>query len=1340
MPETTGVRDTFAVRAKPPRPLWRRIVRIASRLLGAIVLLVVLAIAFLHTSWGKSVVRGRIESKLAAAVNGEVKLGSLDYSFMFGEIELGGLEIRDASGAPAISIAAITVDLDRSSVLDGAPVIDDLKIDGLEVSVVQTADGRSNLTGLFKPSDRKPLKQIRVARLAVSGTATLTRPDGTTIAVHELGLAGSLDARPAANELELVLARLGAKVAISKPGAPTKNLDVAIDSITLGRRPDALDVDVGKLAIGAVGIESLGAHLRLAGGQLRGDQSITIGKTRVDSKQLATLLGREVLLDDVAMDVTISGPEDKLVLHGVVRTRDTNLALDGTVDFSTPARPRYQLALVGKGRSIDVVVPRPGKRPLPAIETDMRLDLAGSGVSLVDLEAELGLVVGPTKVGAFAIEGLTAKAVATRGAYRLATFDARGLGFEITATGELAADQTVHGRVKLSGSPAHAMKVLAAAGIAIPPKVPPLQQLDLVVTASGKLDGELAVELEPTRIAIAGGAISLAGTARLDNKLVRDATAKLGLHSLDLATLARLAGRPPKVLGSISGTIEVARTGASLSADYGLTIALREPALRVIAKGRANDTSVSTRAEVVRASDRSVLATLNARIPLDHRRLQPAGSWRVAVDIARRPLAELTALVPEHLRHRVPPRLAATSGEVELHVDLAGTPARPTGSIALAVTAAALPQGSQKIDLHLTLAPQARGLAVATRGTIALDAAGSPLAIIDGTVAMPAPFVGGKLDVANLRAGLTVDATVDLPDRELASLAGLRPKLAELGGHVGGRIVVRGPLKTPTLDARLRWHGYGTATGGAGETTIVATGTATALTATITHGGAVAIVADIDRRNPDRIAIHATARAAETPLIPLVPAFAAGKLAMHDPGRLRWDMEGTFALVRTPAGLSLEELNVTGALDLKGAAIAIPNSDRRWHDIGLELVSEPRGIRIKSLALHETDVEQRDRRIEISGLLALDHLRPSKLSLELVAHDWLLFGTPTFGASDAPKATADFDIGVEVDLAAPIIAVDATVKSLALRSPDRLERGHQPELASVSGDIIFLDATSGPAGKLPVAPPTVVAAPRKRRAIDARIHIPKPIRLNQTPFDVMAHGELTVTVRDEGVTTRGGLTMASGTLSLFGHEHALVDGNLTFSDEHPQGWLALTFERRLPDLVMRELARASGGARISFAGPPTKPKTSLHGAANAALAEVMAMYNAGRPVHISRPGLPASSTVQAPRGDQLSVLTFMAQNLPHLLFLDRISAWADPYQGAGAYGRITNVEADRYSRDERRRVRAVVRPPTPGRSNAELQWDRVFINNDRTAFGVGVRAGDRLGGGLGLFLEWSSAR
>jgi hypothetical protein len=148
MQNTAVAGDTAPVSTK--RPIGRRILRIAGRVVGGLVILIVLAIGFLHSSWGKSFVRGRIESKLAAAVNGEVKLGSIDYTFMFGEIELRDLEIRDASGRPAIAVGSISAAIDRGSVLGGEPVVDDLAIDGVAVSIVQSADGRTNLTGLFK--------------------------------------------------------------------------------------------------------------------------------------------------------------------------------------------------------------------------------------------------------------------------------------------------------------------------------------------------------------------------------------------------------------------------------------------------------------------------------------------------------------------------------------------------------------------------------------------------------------------------------------------------------------------------------------------------------------------------------------------------------------------------------------------------------------------------------------------------------------------------------------------------------------------------------------------------------------------------------------------------------------------------------------------------------------------------------------------------------------------------------------------------------------------------------------------------------------------------------------
>src|SRR5205085_11587294 len=170
----------------------------------------------------------------------------------------------------------------------------------------------------------------------------------------------------------------------------------------------------------------------------------------------------------------------------------------------------------------------------------------------------------------------------------------------------------------------------------------------------------------------------------------------------------------------------------------------------------------------------------------------------------------------------------------------------------------------------------------------------------------------------------TVDAAIDIPDRDLASLASLRAKLAELGGRVGGRIAVHGPLKTPAFDAKLRWHDYGTATGEPGETTLAASGTPTAIHAAIRQG-AVAIDADVDRSNPDRIGVKATIAApAGTPILPLLPKLIEAKLVTRELGTLRSDLHATVALARTPDGLVVDELAVTGALAVEQATVGIP--------------------------------------------------------------------------------------------------------------------------------------------------------------------------------------------------------------------------------------------------------------------------------------------------------------------------------------------------------------------------------------------------------------------------------
>ncbi|HEY6036913.1 MAG TPA: hypothetical protein VIV58_21690, partial [Kofleriaceae bacterium] len=411
------------------------------RLVLAVVALAIVIVALLHTPWGKAFVRRRIEAKLAAAVDGRVSLGAVDYGLLFDHVDLRDLAIADRDGKPALAVGSLRVVLDRMSLFRGAPVIDDLEIAGIDATIVQGRDGRTNLKGLFKPSGSPPPASLRIAKLHVAGGATIARPDGTTLAISDLAIDGAVSARPAEQVVDATLAGIHGTLTVAVRNAAPKQLAIAIGPITASRRGGALDASLSELAIGALTIGAIHAKLDLDGGKLAGDQAITLVHGRLDHTKLQTLLGRAVFVDDVSFDASLTGPPAKLAAHGAVAVRTTTLTLDGTFDFAEPARPRYDVRLEGKGASADVLPTAP--RNMPPIATDIRVAVAGTGLVPPDLDAVIGLEVGPTQIGRLAVDGVSAQAHAHAGGITLDRFAAHGLGVELTASGEVASDTTL---------------------------------------------------------------------------------------------------------------------------------------------------------------------------------------------------------------------------------------------------------------------------------------------------------------------------------------------------------------------------------------------------------------------------------------------------------------------------------------------------------------------------------------------------------------------------------------------------------------------------------------------------------------------------------------------------------------------------------------------------------------------------------------------------------------------------------------------------------------------------------------------------------------------------------
>ena len=1314
------------------RPI-RTVARWLLRVVLAVVALAIIVVALLHTPWGKAFVRRRIEAKLAAAVDGRVSLGAVDYGLLFDHLDLKDLAIADRDGKPALAVGSLRVVLDRMSLVHGAPVIDDLEIAGIDATIVQGRDGRTNLKGLVKPSGSPPPASVQIAKLHVAGGATITRPDGTTLAISDLAIDGAISARPAEEVVDATLAGIRGTLTVSVPNTAPRQLAIAIGPITASRRGGAVDASISEIAVGALAIEAIHAKLGLDGGKLAGDQAITLVHGRLDHTKLQTLLGRAVFVDDVAFDASLTGPPEKLVAHGAVAIRATPLTLDGTLAVAEPTRPRYDVKLEGKGASADVLPAAP--RKMPPIATDIRVTVAGTGLVPPDLDAVIGLEVGPTQIGKLAVDGVSAQAHAHAGGITLDRFAAHGLGIELAASGEVASDTTLHGTLVVSGTPPETIRVLRDAGIAVWYRVPPVPHLAVTLHASGKLDGTLELAIDPSTIQIAGGSVSVGGRATLEHRKLAAAATQVAVHGLDLAALARLAGKPaPKLRGALSGTLALDRSPQAEHAIYDLTIALREPAVSVEVHGNADLAVADLRARIVRRADRAVLATATAHVAHRESQLLPRRGWRVVVDAPARTFAEVAALLPPEVHVALP------DGDVALHAELTGTPASPRGTRDADVHANDA-GGNQHVTLHADLAPGPHGTVVTTRGAVAGDDAASPLATLDGTVTLPSAFVGTRVAFPRVVAGLGFAETLRVPERELASVPRVPARIAALGGRISGELEVHGTRSAPVFAGKLAWNGYSLAGGGQGATTLALAGTPAHVEATLAHGP-VQISADVTHVG-QRIAVKAKLHSEPTPVVPLLPASLAPDLHGADAGMLRADLAAELAFVQRGRAVALDDASVTGSLSLRGGSFALPHTARRWHDIELELTGDPRGLRLAKLAAHETDAQDRDRSLAVSGLLVIAKdrdangalaLRPATGELDVALHDWLALGagSPVFG--DAPTASVDLAAHATADLRAPIVAIDATVTKLDVRIPDRLERSHQPEQQAVAADIIYLDGKTTP-GALPVP---VKSASHPKLPLDVRIHIPQPVHVLKTPLDLDARGELTVTVRDTGVATRGTLTATGGMLQLFGRDHPVVDGSLAFSDAHPHGEFTLHFAHELPPDALRELSRREP-TRVSITGAPAKPVVTLGGAFNVTLDEVLSMYHAGHPVFEAPPGLYASSTVEVPHGDQYLVFGYIANALPHMLFLDRIFAWADPSEPRGGYGRIRNLEAERFDAERTERIRVVGRPTTPGRSTGELQLDRVWLDSARVLFGAGLRAGDRLGGGLGLFVEWSSA-
>ena len=714
----------------------------------------------------------------------------------------------------------------------------------------------------------------------------------------------------------------------------------------------------------------------------------------------------------------------------------------------------------------------------------------------------------------------------------------------------------------------------------------------------------------------------------------------------------------------------------------------------------------------------------------------------------------------------------ALGGNVSGTVDVTGNRQDVLGSVAL--RAAGLGTAPGTIDASVNVDVKAKETSVKVDAALA----GERLALLEGALGL-----GGVGLLPRVKQGLnpSLDLTLDVPKRKLASLSVLRPKLDGAPGVLSGNLRVTGVLKDPRVSGGLSLAEIPMVDGTEGGAAVALTVDEAGLLAKIGVGESVVadapvqIAATLSHEDlfelvgpKGDVALSVVAKADKADLRRLIPKQLIGASGLEPKGALDWDMKASLALERKDGKLAAEALSLDGALSLAGT-LPIPGTKRSIENVALEISAAKNLVTIDRVHAEESDHQVKGRSLDVTGVVAFDKLKLKTADVAIQADRWLLFGGSMLGKPDAPRGVLTLHAKAHAELDRAIKQATIEVDKLSLEVPDRFDKAHQPEDVH-AGDVLFLGDADVALGKLPVPTAVKEKADRERAekarsaaalpvvaagavaataptaaaeptGFDLEVHVAPGSRLLFSPIDVTTGGDLRVEIRPEGRKIRGKLAMTKGELSLGGKMHPLKQGSWVFDDAHPAGEVDLTFERQLPPWALRDVSEASAGTslRIHMTGPVTDRKTVLSGAGSpGTLFDLLSMHNVGRERFYSEADLPESVAVEFPQHSGLLALSFISVNLPHLLFLDRVAAWADSFDGPRAYGRLEHYEAERYFADGKGRVRAAKRPAGVGRSEAELEVDYLFMNEPRVLFGVGATGGSRGGGGPSVVLEWSS--
>lgn len=699
---------------KPPkkRSLLRRIARGVGIVFGAIALVLVLIVAWLHTDSGAETLRVRLEQRLSERVTTKITLGKLRFS-LFSGITIEDIAVLDRDGQRAVVVGRVFVEPNVGDLLGGTIALDKLAIDRVNVVIRGRSDGTTNLTGLTKPSAAKESpkedRHIIVRGLAVSGVAMhITRPDGSKTDIEGLSLAGKIDTRTMVATTQAVVTLTVAAVAIEKPKLTLTVTEIATKAgvdltsgrgaITLGPTGAAIvlaredvkpfttrlslprvsaDVTPERLAVGLETLELAALSIvsakveatRRPNGSIDHLVSANVTKLSVRAADVEALAGKPVLASDLAVELDASGPTNAFEPKLKIVSAGGEITLRAALDLRDPDAVIYDASLATK--ALDVKKVYASEKVPPLVIGELALAVKGARKENAPLKLGGTLHLGDVHVRDVVVDSLDAHFHVENEIITVDDLAIRALGQKVEAKATYRIEpKEIDAEIAVDARVSELLQKLRRAGALHQPPSPIVAALSLPhpakIKVAGKVDGEMTVRVEDVDAHIAGGtarasvvATIVRGDPNKNEKPVslRHVDADVDLRAVSLAELGRLRGKKLPIAGRARGHVHVQGDPTAPEAEIDLTVDLVAPEdpKQGVATLRAKGRSAGERVEA-HLTLTSVSGTSLATADVKGRRAGAGvgAPLAITVDLPERSLDEIAPLLDPETRAKLP--------------------------------------------------------------------------------------------------------------------------------------------------------------------------------------------------------------------------------------------------------------------------------------------------------------------------------------------------------------------------------------------------------------------------------------------------------------------------------------------------------------------------------------------------------------------------------------------------------------------------------------------------------------------------------------------------------------